>query len=245
MDGVIPFSDSVSHLLISLPRLSTADYQLQLSTKESSIIFPLHSLNSGGVHLIDNHGGGARVYFDTAHLYQTFIARNLSQKLFPGSYRTKLIIDGDTTLLPQMVKVFWFNAPSTLSNAEKALEMLSIINVKADSLKKLNKKASMEQLLYAFWRKYDTDTTTSYNELMSVFYSRCDYAIENFSTIQRDDGLETDRGKMYVRFGKPLEIERVATRAGKIGEVWKYSESRVFYFVDFSGTGKFEIVDEL
>lgn len=75
---------------------------------------------------------------------------------------------------------------------------------------------------------------------MNEFYERVDYAEENFSPLSKCNGSATDRGKIYIKFGKPNSISRSFNQFGKSIETWHYRKlSKVFEFVDQQGTGNF------
>jgi GWxTD domain-containing protein len=76
---------------------------------------------------------------------------------------------------------------------------------------------------------------------MNEFYSRADYAAVNFRSLSGKTGLESDRGKIYIKFGKPVKVERKSSQNGKIIEVWIYT-GRSFTFMDDKGTGDFNLV---
>ena len=78
---------------------------------------------------------------------------------------------------------------------------------------------------------------------MQEFYLRIDYAIRNFKTIAGANGANTDRGKVYIKFGKPVNIDRTSDNHGNIIETWTYNNpQRKFVFVDKKGTGDFSLI---
>jgi GWxTD domain-containing protein len=79
---------------------------------------------------------------------------------------------------------------------------------------------------------------------MEEFYSRIDYAAMEFRGITKNNGLSTDRGKVYIRYGKPDEIERSSNDLGYVVETWIYSTpNQKFVFVDQQGTGNFILIN--
>jgi GWxTD domain-containing protein len=62
-----------------------------------------------------------------------------------------------------------------------------------------------EQFIGEFWHLRDPDPDTEENEYREAYYERVEYANEHFSSGVR--GVKTDRGRIYLRFGKPDEIE--------------------------------------
>ncbi len=67
----------------------------------------------------------------------------------------------------------------------------------------------MEQ---SFWNQHDPFFLTPANERLLEHYSRVAYAnLRFFVPLKNIDGWKTDQGKVYIRFGKPLQLYR--TRA--------------------------------
>ncbi|MFC2160202.1 GWxTD domain-containing protein [Acidobacteriota bacterium] len=56
-----------------------------------------------------------------------------------------------------------------------------------------------------FWEKRDTDLDTDFNEFQEEFYRRIDYANERF--IEGIPGWKTDRGRIFIYFGEPDQIQ--------------------------------------
>ena len=79
---------------------------------------------------------------------------------------------------------------------------------------------------------------------MYEFYSRVDYAMKEFNSISNNNGAKSDRGVVYIRFGKPDKIDRTSTSQGEVIEIWTYSNpQRKFTFIDKIGTGNFTLTD--
>jgi len=96
--------------------------------------------------------------------------------------------------------------------------------------------------LVNYWKKLDPTPETEYNELMTEFYTRVDYTLKNFSTISGIKGIQSDRGKVFIKYGKPDKTERSSNLQGKVVETWIYDKlHRKFVFVDEDGTGEFSL----
>ncbi|OGD71836.1 MAG: hypothetical protein A2Y64_08295 [Candidatus Coatesbacteria bacterium RBG_13_66_14] len=67
-----------------------------------------------------------------------------------------------------------------------------------------------------FWAVRDSDPTTPENEYKIEYYRRLAYVREHFAT-GYSDGLDTDPGRIYVRFGPPDEIVENPLGAGIAG----------------------------
>ena len=74
-----------------------------------------------------------------------------------------------------------------------------------DAWKKLETDDEREKFIEEIWRVRDPDPDTDENEFKEQFYERVAYANEHFSSGK--PGRLTDRGRVYIKFGKPDEIE--------------------------------------
>ena len=70
---------------------------------------------------------------------------------------------------------------------------------------KLQTDEEREQFIAIFWDHRDPDPDTTENEYREGYYERVEYANEHFSSGVA--GVKTDRGRIYLRFGKPDEVE--------------------------------------
>jgi GWxTD domain-containing protein len=70
---------------------------------------------------------------------------------------------------------------------------------------KLQSDEEREHFIDEFWHLRDPDPDTAENEYRESYYERVEYANEHFSSGVA--GVKTDRGRIYLRFGKPDEVE--------------------------------------
>jgi GWxTD domain-containing protein len=116
-----------------------------------------------------------------------------------------------------------------------------------------------EQFIEAFWQRRDPTPDTVENEFKEEHYRRIAYANERFSS--GIPGWRTDRGRIYIIWGKPDQIESHTTGetynrpmsegGGQTStyafEDWTYhylegiGENIVIEFVDPTGTGEFHM----
>ncbi len=116
-----------------------------------------------------------------------------------------------------------------------------------------------ENFIENFWRRRDPDPDTEENEYREEYYERIAYANEHFAS--GIPGYKTDRGRIYITFGKPDGIETHPTggtydRPSYEGggstttypfEVWFYrhldnvGDGIEIEFVDPTGTGEYRI----
>jgi GWxTD domain-containing protein len=73
------------------------------------------------------------------------------------------------------------------------------------TFKALKTDDEREQFIEQFWLRRDPDPDTDNNEYREEYYQRIAYANEKFTS--GIPGWKTDRGRIYVMFGKPDQIE--------------------------------------
>ena len=73
------------------------------------------------------------------------------------------------------------------------------------AFKQLSNDEERDNFIEAFWQRRDPTPDTEENEYKEEHYQRIAYANEHFAA--RVPGWRTDRGRIYIVFGKPDEIE--------------------------------------
>jgi len=187
--------------------------------------------DSIGIFLSPTHNSNTR---------STFF-NNISTTMPEGKYDLRIKRKSSSLL-----EVKWWNKPHTLLNYEISLKALSIIESASiiDSLRNLRGNFGYKYF-NNYWQKYDPTPNTSYNELMAEFYSRADYAQKTFANFSTPDGILSDRGKIFIQFGQPSNIERTTSENGRNMEIWFYKErNRSYYFIDKIGNGSYQMVKD-
>src|SRR5438132_11167635 len=127
------------------------------------------------------------------------------------------------------------------------------------AFKKLETDDEREHFIEEFWRRRDPDPDTDENEFREEYYERIAYANEHYAS--GIPGWKTDRGRIYITWGKPDEVEthpsggaydRESYEGG--GSTSTYPFERWFYrylpgvgsgveieFVDPTGSGEYRI----
>ena len=127
------------------------------------------------------------------------------------------------------------------------------------AFKKLETDDEREHFIEEFWRRRDPDPDTDENEFREEYYERIAYANEHYAS--GIPGWKTDRGRIYIMYGKPDELEthpsggtynRESYEGG--GSTSTYPFERWFYryiagvgsgieieFVDPTGSGEYRI----
>ncbi len=127
------------------------------------------------------------------------------------------------------------------------------------AFKTLKTDEERDQFIEQFWLRRDPDPDTNENEYKEQYYERIQYANEKFAS--GIPGWKTDRGRIYIMFGKPDEIEahpaggpyeRPSYHGGGSTstypfEIWWYryiegiGSDIEIEFVDPSGSGEYRI----
>ncbi len=127
------------------------------------------------------------------------------------------------------------------------------------AFKKLATDDERERFIEEFWRRRDPDPDTEENEFKEEYYERIAYANEHFAS--GIPGWKTDRGRIWIMYGKPDErdthpmggaYDRPSTEGG--GSTTTYPFETWFYrylpgvgsgveieFVDPTGSGEYRI----
>jgi len=134
-----------------------------------------------------------------------------------------------------------------------------ITDAERAAFKKLATDEEREQFIEGFWRRRDPDPDTDENEYKEEYYERIAYANEHYAS--GIPGWKTDRGRIYITFGKPDSVESHPTggsydRPSYHGggttstypfETWFYrylegvGSGIEIEFVDPTGTGEYRI----
>lgn len=127
-----------------------------------------------------------------------------------------------------------------------------------DAWKALRNNQEREKFIEDFWHRRDPDPDTDENEYREAYYERVAYVNEHFSS--GIPGYKTDRGRVYLKYGKPDEVESHPAGGAYERQPWEgggststYPFERWFYrnipgrsgadieFVDPTGTGEYRL----
>ncbi len=134
-----------------------------------------------------------------------------------------------------------------------------ITDAERSAFKKLATDEEREQFIEGFWQRRDPDPDTDENEYKEQYYERIAYANEHYAS--GIPGWKTDRGRIYITFGKPDSVEshpsggaydRPSYQGGGSTttypfEVWFYrylegvGSGIEIEFVDPTGTGEYRL----
>jgi GWxTD domain-containing protein len=107
-------------------------------------------------------------------------------------------------------------------------------------------EATRDSMVADFWRQRDPDPETSDNQLREEFYRRVAFADMRFVAAgSGKSGWETDRGRIYIKYGPPKEVHhQMAEQGSPPYEIWFYPDLDLYFvFRDKTGSGDFELVN--
>jgi GWxTD domain-containing protein len=151
-----------------------------------------------------------------------------------------------TAKIQRLFSVFWSNVPIAQTNLQIAVDQLSLVAHKKE-VEAIREASPVEQQekFDAFWRQRDPTPNTERNELKEEFFRRIDFANRNFTEIASGRaGWQTDRGKIYVVYGPPDDVDRRNSQMNTPAfETWHYNRlNRKYFFADRDGEGVFRLI---
>ena len=109
----------------------------------------------------------------------------------------------------------------------------------------LNGEKGKQKFLQEFWKVRDNEPSTQKNEFYEEYLRRIDISNQQFSTLGKK-GWKTDRGRIYLKYGAPSEIERYPNQIDtKPYEIWNYNEIEggvVFVFADLTNFSDYQLI---
>jgi GWxTD domain-containing protein len=169
-------------------------------------------------------------------------------------------------LTPKELKQRHKKLRNELSNPDRTWLMEEVPDIITDDERRafleLGTAEEREQFIEIFWRDRNSDRDSPINPVKEEHYRRLAYADERFSS--GISGRKTDRGRIYIIWGPPDEIESHPTggiydRPYEQGgghtttypwELWRYrhlegvGENIEIEFVDTTGTGEYHITKD-
>ena len=104
--------------------------------------------------------------------------------------------------------------------------------------------AGKRQFMKRFWLVRDSNPATLTNEFRKEYLARLRYVNEHFGVGK--PGWKSDRGRVFLIYGKPDEVERFPnsneTRAYEVWNYYKIQGGVIFVFVDVRGFGDYQLV---
>lgn len=244
--GSLPFDENKYSLIIPVKN-SNSDSLSAVLIQNKDTLFKKILTNPLKEKIKLSECGGKIVIDETTEgdMYSLYSIDGISNQIKEGGFQI-IVSEINKSAEPEKFQIGckWIDKPLSLKNPEMAINALKFIE--KDSV--ISELLSGDNEDYAenltrYWKKSDPTPGSEFNPLMQEFYNRIDYAVKNFATISGANGANTDRGKVYIRFGKPIAVNRTSDTYGNIIETWTYNNpQRKFVFVDKKGTGDFSLI---
>jgi len=110
---------------------------------------------------------------------------------------------------------------------------------------KMSNEEGKREFLHQFWETRDNNPNDYRNEFFLSYLKRIDESNLRYHALGRD-GWETDRGRVYLMYGDPNEIERYPNETEtRPYEIWSYHELEggvYFIFADITGFSDYQLV---
>ena len=115
-----------------------------------------------------------------------------------------------------------------------------------EKYEKLNTRDGKREYMFEFWKAKDEMTSTSENEFYRQYLQRIELCNDRYTSMGKP-GWKTDRGRVYLLYGEPTEIERYPNQLEtRPYEVWQYTEIEggvYFIFADLTGFSDYTLIN--
>jgi len=162
-----------------------------------------------------------------------------SQNLSTGTYELKITNNLNSDSLNYQFEVRWIDMPLSLQDINYATRAMYYIltDEEYNNLRKGNTNEMIKKLS-DYWKNNDPTPLTPFNEALDQYFKRVDYAFFNFQTIKEQDGTFTNRGKIYILFGPPDNVENKFLNQ-RSQEIWQYKRLNKTFIFEIDDNGKF------
>ncbi|MCD6181196.1 MAG: GWxTD domain-containing protein [Candidatus Cloacimonetes bacterium] len=172
----------------------------------------------------------------------------------PGLYNIIMIVTDEITGKTMQVQDYFSviehsgHLTRMLNDLEKEFKLVQYFlpDVKKSTWDGLSEKGK-RNFINRFWVSRDYEPSTTKNEFYDDIKERLAYTNQHFSFFS--DGWESDRGRLYIKYGKPDETKKGETEFSLQSQsrdyiIWRYEGTRQtsYIFMDNSGTGNFRLI---
>lgn len=133
--------------------------------------------------------------------------------------------------------VSYIGQPEALQDIKVASQLMKLImnNTEYNEFKTVPDDARYNYIA-KYFKQYDSNKNTAYNEAMNEFFRRVDYANQFYADINHGHGYDTPRGKIFILYGEPSTRE-IDNLQGRSVEKWIYEKLNKIV--------EFEIIDNV
>ena len=185
------------------------------------------------------------------------IRRLLYPKERPRVFLTPVLSAGVLVVVTALALTAWQSKP--VPESERLADAFNrwlnvdvayiITQSERDAFNRLQSNEEREMFVEQFWLRRDPTPGTVENEFKDEHYRRIAYANDRFSSRADTRGWKTDRGRIYITFGPPDEIDShpEGSAAKPPYEDWLYrfiqgiGSNVSMEFADTDGNGEFHM----
>jgi GWxTD domain-containing protein len=114
-----------------------------------------------------------------------------------------------------------------------------------EKYERLSNVDGKREFMFEFWKAKDEVSETPENEFYRQYMQRVNLTNDRFTTMGKS-GWKTDRGRIYLLYGEPSEIERYPNQLEtRPYEIWNYNEIEggvYFVFADLTGFSDYTLL---
>lgn len=237
---LIPYDDRQYNLMVPIPD-SVSGLKVKLEQNKAPLLDTLITTVKSGLWKIVKADDRIDMKFIAGGAIQPYSYISILLPITIDEGDLQVIVENQKKKTIYNVPVVWLNKPLVLNDIDLSIKLLSFI-IDAKRVDSLQSRPSAMQYssLKKEWNKIIPPSAGPLNMLMKEFYSRADFASANYTYNGKLNGALSDRGKIYIQFGKPDKIDRDYYNKNEITEIWYYENlKREFIFEDTTGKGNY------
>ncbi|MFN4768829.1 MAG: GWxTD domain-containing protein [Candidatus Kapaibacterium sp.] len=186
---------------------------------------------------------------DATHLGVALVCADIpSSKFSPGVYRFVLRCPATGDSVVREFQCFWPAMPQSFQlEAQMLLVMRYLLTVDDYEDMADGSEAEVRRRCFDWWRKFDPNPATPYNQAMTACFTRADEAASTYKSAMEPNGIRTERGRVYILFGSPDVIRTERITADTQRETWTYTsrlKRKVTFEIDERGVYSIAKVEE-
>lgn len=167
-----------------------------------------------------------------------------SKKFFVYNPSVAPVDTSQITVSPVLSTTFGAMSEEELDDLFKKSEYIAT-EAEKDKYEVLTTLEAKREFMYTFWKARDENPSDDKNQYYQDYLKRIGEANARYSAAKKD-GWKTDRGRVYLIYGQPSEIERYPNQIEtKPYEIWKYESLEggvVFVFGDLTGFNDYQLL---
>ncbi len=165
-----------------------------------------------------------------------------NKNLVPGRYQLLVTHSELNDTFKFNFSIVWENQPTVLNSPDFATEIMYYIlsDLEYEKLKELDTEDKYNAI-YEYWKKKDPTPNTNYNESMAEYFRRVDVSNVLFKNATEAIGAKSERGKIYILYGKPDKIETQPQSENTL-ELWKYSKVKKEFVFEATPSGIYKLI---